>query len=275
MSVLTFDKVAVRFATRAGEPAAISGLSMALGSGEFVVVVGRSGCGKTTLLNLAAGFLEASEGAVRLDGVPVTGPGADRAVVFQDDALYPWLSTRDNVAFPMRLRGLGLAERHRRADELLALVGLAEAAERPIWALSGGMRQRAGLARALAASPTFLLMDEPLGALDAMTRERMQGLLLDVWTRTGIGVLLITHDVEEALFLATRVVVMAPSPGRIVREFAVDFGRRAHGEAGARAVKSSGAFITAREQLLDLVHERAPLEDERPLRGSEYERAPA
>ncbi len=262
MSALTFDRIGVRFDGQAGGPATISGLSLAMKSGEFVVVVGRSGCGKTTLLNLAAGFLAPTEGSVRLDGVPVAGPGADRAVVFQDDALYPWLSTRDNVAFPLRLRGLGLAERHRRADELLALVGLAEAADRPIWALSGGMRQRAGLARALAAAPTFLLMDEPLGALDAMTRERMQGLLLDVWASTGIGVLLITHDVEEALFLATRVVVMAPAPGRIVREFAVDFGRRAHGGDGARAVKSSAAFIAAREQLLDLVHERTGFEDD-------------
>lgn len=261
MAILTFDRIGVRFDERGGGPATISGLSLSLRSGEFVVVVGRSGCGKTTLLNLAAGFLAPSEGAVRLDGVPVAGPGADRAVVFQDDALYPWLSTCDNVAFPLRLRGIGPAERRRRADELLALVGLTEAADRPIWALSGGMRQRAGLARALAAAPTFLLMDEPLGALDAMTRERMQGLLLDVWARTGIGVLLITHDVEEALFLATRVVVMAPAPGRIVQEFAVEFGRRAYSGDGARAVKSSAAFIAARERLLDLVHERTDFAD--------------
>ena len=256
MQDLKIESVTVRYpGGDRPRAAAVAGLSLAMKPGEFVVVIGRSGCGKTTLLNLAAGFVEPSAGRISRQGRTITGPGADRAVVFQDDALYPWLSTVDNVAFPLRLRGLGTAARRRRAADLLALVGLSEAAERPIWELSGGMRQRAGLARALAAEPTFLLMDEPLGALDAMTRERVQELLLDVWARTGVGILLITHGVEEALFLATRIVVMAPSPGRIVREIPVSFGARVRAGEAARAVKASPEFIAARERLLDLVFE--------------------
>jgi taurine transport system ATP-binding protein len=251
MPTLSLDAVTLRLGNPAA-PATLANVSLTVASGDFVVVVGRSGCGKTTLLKLAAGFLEPERGVVRRDGRRIEGPGSDRAVVFQHDALYPWLSTRDNVAFPLRLRGTPPGERLRRADELLALVGLSEAAERPIWTLSGGMRQRAGLARALAAEPDFLLMDEPLGALDAMTRERMQALVKSVWRRSGAGALMITHDVEEALVLATRIVVMAPRPGRIIRQLAVDFWR----EDDTRQVRASAAFIAAREHLLDLVHAR-------------------
>jgi taurine transport system ATP-binding protein len=228
--------------------------TFSLSKGEFVAVIGRSGSGKTSLLNLAAGFARPNEGRVTLDGHPVTGPAADRAVVFQDDALYPWLSARDNVALPMRIAGVGNPERNRRVELLLAQVGLGEQGNRSIWELSGGQRQRVGIARALAAQPDFLLMDEPLGALDAMTRERMQELLLGVWSSSGAGALLITHSVEEALFLATRVVVLAPHPGRIVEDRTVGFGRRFLDGESARSVKSDPAFIRAREDLIAAIY---------------------
>ena len=193
-----------------------------------------------------------------LDGRQVTGPGAERAVVFQDDALFPWLSTAENVAFSLRLRGEDKAGRREAADTLLRRVGLEGLGDRPIWQLSGGQRQRIGLARALAAQPAFLLMDEPLGALDAMTREQMQELLLEISFESRAGILLITHSVEEALFLATRIVVMAPGPGRIVRSLDVNFSRRIRAGESARAIKTSAEFASARADVLDLVFDRVP-----------------
>jgi taurine transport system ATP-binding protein len=250
---LALDSISLRY--DGGAPV-LSNVSLDLRSGEFVVVVGRSGCGKTSLLNLAAGFIRPDGGTIRVDGTPIRGPGADRAVVFQDDALFPWLTAAENVAFGPRLAGVPATERQRIAEERLAVVGLPGLGSRPIWQLSGGQRQRVGLARALAADPTFLLMDEPLGALDAMTRETMQELLLEVWGRTKAGILLITHGVEEALFLGTRIIVMAPSPGRIVRTLGVDFGQRRLSGESARSIKASREFIAAREELLDAIFER-------------------
>jgi taurine transport system ATP-binding protein len=253
MPHLALENVSLRYDRAAP---VLSNLSLGLRSGEFVVVVGRSGCGKTSLLNLAAGFLKPSSGTVSVDGRKVEGPGADRAVVFQNDALFPWLSTGANVAFAARLAGVAPAERRTEAERLLEIVGLAGLRDRPIWQLSGGQRQRVGLARALAANPAFLLMDEPLGALDAMTRESMQDLLLNAWDRSGAGTLLITHGVEEALYLATRILVMAPAPGRILRRLDVDFGRRRLAGESARSIKASPEFVQAREDLLDSIFER-------------------
>jgi taurine transport system ATP-binding protein len=240
---------------------ALDRLSLSVEPGEFVAVLGRSGSGKTTLLNLAAGFLTPTSGRVSVGDVPVTGPGADRAVVFQDDALFAWLSVRDNVALPLRLRNIDSQGRRARADELLRLVGLEEHADKSIWQLSGGQRQRVGIARALAADPQFLLMDEPLGALDAMTRERMQELLLTAWSASRTGALLITHSVEEALFLGTRIVVLAPSPGRIIEDRPADFGRRFLSGEKARVLKADPAFIALREELIAAVG----AEDERQV----------
>jgi taurine transport system ATP-binding protein len=236
-------------------------LSLTIGAGEFVAVLGRSGSGKTTLLNLAAGFLSPTKGRVSVDGEPVLGPSADRAVVFQDDALFAWLSARDNVALPLNLKGIPAGKRRARADELLNLVGLLDHADKSIWELSGGQRQRVGIARALAADPKFLLMDEPLGALDAMTRERMQELLLKVWGASRTGVLLITHSVEEALFLATRVVVLVPDPGRIVIDRSVDFSRRFLAGEKGRALRAEPGFIALREELISAIG----LDEERQL----------
>ena len=256
MSTLRLANVSFDYGTsgNAGPPV-LAGISLALSRGEFVSVIGRSGSGKTSLLNLAAGFLRPTSGRISLDGRDITGPSPDRAVVFQDNALYPWLNTRDNVAFSLRLSGVPKAERHRIADDLLQQVGLAREADRRIWELSGGQRQRIGIARALAADPGFLLMDEPLGALDAMTREKMHELLLSVWTSSNTGVLLITHSVEEAVFLSTRVVVLAPHPGRIIREIPVEFGRRFVVGESARLLKSDPEFVRVREELVSAIYE--------------------
>lgn len=239
---------------RVAPAAVLSQITLGIGQGDFVVVLGQSGSGKTSLLNVAAGFLRPTAGRITIDGQAITGPGADRAVVFQDDALFAWLNARDNVALPLRLAKVPARERRDRADALLASVGLAGQGDKAVWELSGGMRQRVGIARALAADPQFLLMDEPLGALDAMTRDHLQELLLTVWQGSNTGALLITHSVEEALFLATRVVVLAAHPGRIAQTRDVDFGRRFLAGEPARQLKSDPAFVAMREDLIGAIH---------------------
>lgn len=253
MPHLSLEHVSVQYD---GQPQpAVTNASVSVQSGEFVVLVGRSGCGKTTLLNTAAGLIAPTGGRVAVDGKPVTAPGADRAVVFQNDALFPWLSARENVGFALKLRGVPLKERDAVADRLLALVKLDGFGSKSVWELSGGMRQRVGLARALAAEPAFLLMDEPLGALDALTRERMQTLLLDLWAANDLGVLMVTHGIDEALLLATRVVVLAPGPGRIVRQIDANFGRRYAAGETVPAIKADPAFALARAELEDWIFE--------------------
>ncbi|WP_226018937.1 taurine ABC transporter ATP-binding protein [Novosphingobium sp. FKTRR1] len=253
MARLSVENVSVTYGGKRGPVKALADVSVEVASGEIVVALGASGCGKSTLLGLMAGFLKPTAGAVQVDGVPIAGPGTDRAVVFQDDALMPWLSAEDNVAFGLQMRGFKQAERRAAAREMLAQVGLEGFAGHAIHEMSGGMRQRVGLARALAVKPDFLLMDEPLGALDELTRERMQMLILNLWQRSGKGIFLITHSIEEALFMASELVLLSPRPGRIVQRYQTGFARRFIAGEPVRAIKADPQFVAMREELANAI----------------------
>jgi NitT/TauT family transport system ATP-binding protein len=194
---------------------ALSDASLSIAKGEFVCLIGASGCGKSTLLRILAGFDQPSSGQALMWGKPIDGPDPTRGMVFQDYALFPWLSVRENIGFGPTARGLSGAEVRATVDKFIELVGLAKFANAYPHQLSGGMKQRVAIARVLANDAELVLMDEPFGALDAMTRERLQDELLDIWQRTRLTVVFVTHSVEEAIFLADRVVVMTPGPGRI------------------------------------------------------------
>ncbi|MGW6885227.1 ABC transporter ATP-binding protein [Streptomyces goshikiensis] len=213
-----------RNAGASGAAPVLDAIELDFASGSFTALLGPSGCGKSTVLNTVAGFVRPTAGRVTVAGTPVDGPGPDRGMVFQHYALFPWRTARGNVEFALKRLGLSRPERRRRALAALAEVGLAEGAEKPPAQLSGGMRQRVALARALAAEPEVLLMDEPFGALDALTRTRMQELLRELWQRTGTTVLFVTHDIDEALALADRVVVLGGSPGRVLADHALPAG---------------------------------------------------
>jgi ABC-type taurine transport system, ATPase component len=239
-----------------GGKAALEDINLTLDSGELLVVLGPSGCGKTTLLNLIAGFVPYQQGSITLAGKRVEGPGAERGVVFQNEGLLPWRNVQDNIALGLQLSGMAKAERLHIAREMLKKVGLEGAEKRFIWQLSGGQRQRVGIARALAANPQLLLLDEPFGALDAFTREQMQTLLLKLWHDTGKQVLLITHDIEEAIFLATELVLLSPGPGRVLERLPLEFARRYVAGESCRSIKSDPQFIAMREYVLGRVFEQ-------------------
>ncbi|HEX7074743.1 MAG TPA: ATP-binding cassette domain-containing protein [Hyphomicrobiaceae bacterium] len=252
---LQIDNACVVYPAVGGRPAteALQQINLAVDDGDFVVALGASGCGKSTLLNLIAGFLAPTSGTIRLDGASIDGPGADRSVVFQKHALLPWLNVRDNVAFGLMLQGHAKADRYKVGDHFIELLGLHGFENAPVYALSGGMQQRVGIARALTCDPKLLLMDEPLGALDALTREKAQELILRMWNDTGKSVFFITHSVEEALFMGTKLIVMSPRPGRITHRFHLPFSRMFLEGCSARSVKASSEFIALREEVLSII----------------------
>ena len=220
--LLSLSGVAKKFDTTRQLTVALQDIDLRQVRGEFVCIVGPSGCGKTTLLNIVAGLEGIDRGEALFDGTAIKGPGPDRVVVFQEHALYPWLNVRANVEFGLKMRHVGRSERRELTDRFLELVNLKRFEKAFSHELSGGMKQRVQLARALAVEPRMLLMDEPFAALDAQTRDILQGELQTIWERTGATILFITHNVREAVILADRVLVMTPSPGRIKAEFRVD-----------------------------------------------------
>jgi ABC-type taurine transport system ATPase subunit len=252
---VSFADVSVTYGAGDGRVAALAGISLSFGAGDFVCIVGPSGCGKTTLTQTLAGFLRPSSGTVSIEGHVVEGPGADRGVVFQQPALFPWLTVAGNAGFGLMLRSAGRAERTEVVERHLRMVGLWEFRDRYPYELSGGMQQRLAIVRALVNKPKILLMDEPFGALDALTREKMQEELHAIWRRSAMTVLLITHSVEEAIYLGTDVVVMSPRPGRIVERIAVPFARL--DDRNSRAIKSLPEFIALRERILSFFWQTA------------------
>ena len=232
---------------------ALADINLEIADQQFITIVGASGCGKSTLLNLVAGFDTATSGDITVDGAPVAGPGPDRGVVFQQTALFPWLSVEENIAFGLRLR----ANRHKGSPEivverLLQRTGLAAFRSRRPAELSGGMRQRAAIASVLAINPSTLLMDEPFGALDSLTRSIMQDFLLEVWEEERKTALLVTHDIDEAIYLADRTVVMTAHPGRVREIIDVDLPRPRRYE-----MRSEQRFITLRDYVTGIVREEA------------------
>jgi len=204
---------------------AVHSVDFTIAPGEFVCILGPSGCGKSTLLGAFAGHITPSHGNLKLDGKLIKDPSPERGMVFQHHTLLPWRSTLDNVAFGLKMQGVGKQERRQQAAEMLKLVGLEDSAKRWPSQLSGGMQQRVEIARVLINKPRLLLMDEPFGALDAQTRLKMQELLLGIWGKIRTTVVFVTHDIDEALFLADRILVMSPRPGRIIEDLPVDFAR--------------------------------------------------
>ena len=253
MSGLVIDNISMRFdLPNGGHVQALQDVTLDIQPGEIMSVLGPSGCGKTTLLNIVAGFLAPTGGETRINDHVVHGPDKERGMVFQQGALFEWMSVRDNVSFGPRMAGKKKADYMGNVDHLLDIVGLQDFKEKAIYELSGGMQQRVALARCLANDPDVILMDEPLGALDALTREKMQSLVLKLWKETGKTIILITHSIDEALLLGERVLVMAPRPGRIHKEYRLPFAEMGV-EQDLRDVKEHPDYATTREEILTMI----------------------
>lgn len=253
MSGLSIQDVSMTFELPdGGAVEALKNINLEIKAGELLSVLGPSGCGKTTLLNILAGFLAPTEGQITLNDHLVTGPDPERGMVFQKGALFEWMSVSDNIGFGPKMKGTPQAEIDKTVTELLGIVGLQDFAKKMIYELSGGMQQRVALARCLANEPDVVLMDEPLGALDALTREKMQSLVLKLWKETGKTIILITHSVEEALLLGERLLVMAPRPGRVHKEYRLPFAELGVG-ADLREVKQHEDFGPKRDEILNMI----------------------
>lgn len=254
MTKLSIENVSRTFPGRNGTAAtrALEPVDLTIGDNDFVTILGPSGCGKSTLLRIVAGLDRPSTGRVVLDGGLVTGPGADRGMVFQSYTLFPWLNVRDNIAFGLRERGVPVAERVAIADGFIARVGLSGFENHWPKQLSGGMQQRTAIARALANDPKILLLDEPFGALDNQTRALMQEMLLGIWERAQKTVLFVTHDIEEAIFLGSRVIVMSARPGRIKADIKIDLPH-----PRSYKIKTTPAFVTLKARLVEEIRVEA------------------
>lgn len=260
---IAIENVSIVFGEGENAFIAVDRVSTDIAGGEFVCILGPSGCGKSTLLNAIAGLETVSSGRITVDDVPVTGPAADRGMVFQQPALFPWKTVQKNVAYGPRMLGKGDAEANRIADRLLEMVGLAGFAERRPQTLSGGMQQRVAIARALANTPRILLMDEPFGALDAQTRTMMQENLLQIWHELAITVVFVTHDIDEAIFLADRILVMSAGPGRFVREIDVGLARPRTPE-----VAIDPRFVEVKRQALEIIRAESTRAFEQQIKKS-------
>ena len=253
MSDLASQNLNMIFKSPKGEAVhALKDINFTLKKGELLTVLGPSGCGKTTLLNIAAGFLRPTSGKISLGENEINGPGVERGMVFQQGALFEWLTVDENVNFGLRMRNENKAEIAKKVEEWLDIVGLKGFDNTPTYQLSGGMQQRVALARCLINDPDLILMDEPLGALDALTREKMQSLVLKIWKETGKTIILITHSVEEALLLGERLYVMAPRPGRIHKEYNLPFASMGL-NGDLREIKKNNEFNSKREEILSMI----------------------
>jgi len=253
MSDLVSQDLNMIFKSQKGETVhALKDISFSLKKGDLLTVLGPSGCGKTTLLNIAAGFLRPTSGTINLAGKEIDGPGVERGMVFQQGALFEWLTVTENVNFGLRMKKEDPITTAKKVEEWLDIVGLKGFGNTPTYQLSGGMQQRVALARCLINDPDLILMDDPLGALDALTREKMQSIVLKIWKETGKTIILITHSVEEALLLGERLYVMAPRPGRLHKEYTLPFATM--GLTGdLREIKNNKDFVNIREEILSMI----------------------
>lgn len=244
---LQVNRLNKHFGTKNGDLVVLKDINMTIEQGEFICAVGASGSGKSTLLRQIAGLDRPTSGEVRIDGVPITGPGPDRGMVFQHYTLYPWMSVQENTEFGLKLQNVPQKVRREQASYYLSIVGLSGFAKSLPSELSGGMKQRVAIARALALEPKVLLMDEPFGALDVHTKESMHEFMLDLWRRTNITVFMITHDVEEAVFLANRIYALGARPGTVRKVIAIDLPDR------TQTVKRHSIFHDYRDELMELL----------------------
>jgi NitT/TauT family transport system ATP-binding protein len=258
MSFITVGNLSKRYGSRHGDIMALRDVNLSIREGEFVSIVGPSGCGKSTLLYLIGGFLQPDHGTIRAAGRQVSGPGVDRGVVFQEYALFPWLTVAGNIEYGLKEAGKPAAERDRIVRHYVNLIGLAGFENRYPKELSGGMKQRVAIARTLACGPRILLLDEPLGALDAQTREGLQDELVRIWQATSTTIIMITHDVTEAVYLSSRILVMSRRPGTVVEEFGVDLDH----SRGREALMLSESFNALRNQVWLSVRRQATAQPE-------------
>ena len=251
--VISLKDVNLKYSGEKDDVIALQHINLDIKEGEFICVLGPSGCGKSTLLKIIAGFLKPSEGTAKMDGETISGPDWHRGVVFQSPTLYPWLNIHDNVAFGLKMRKFSKDHTEKLTSKYLELVGLNGFEKHKPYELSGGMKQRASLARVLVNNPRMILMDEPFGALDALTRENMQTLIRTIWTKTKNTVFLITHDVDEALSLATRIIVMSSRPGKILKEFNTNFTYKVSQDNGEN-VRYSPEYLEMRKEILKIIN---------------------